>query len=72
MMSAAAVTFGGGGTLIAATESNGKVSLWELTRLASLRADPSVQACAITGRGLTETEWARYVPELRYQPTCSG
>ena len=46
--------------------------LWDLSKLAELRADPSVQACVMAGRGLTEDEWARYLPELEYQGTCSG
>jgi len=50
----------------------GAVGLWDLSKPAELRADPSAQACAITGRGLTEDEWARYLPELEHQPTCSG
>jgi hypothetical protein len=52
--------------------SNGTATLWDLTELAELRARPSVQACAMTGRGLTEDEWARYIPELPHQSTCPG
>jgi hypothetical protein len=50
----------------------GTAELWDLTALAELRADPTVQACAMAGRGLTEDEWARYIPELSYQKTCPG
>ena len=35
-----------------------------------LRADPARYACVVTGRGLSADEWARYVPEFRYQRTC--
>jgi WD40 repeat protein len=48
----------------------GSVTVWDLTDLAELRADPTRRACAIAGRGLTEDEWARWISELPYQPTC--
>jgi WD40 repeat protein len=46
--------------------------LWDYTKLNVLRADPAKHACAITGRGLTEDEWTRYIPEFPHQPTCPG
>ncbi|MFC7532470.1 TIR domain-containing protein [Actinoplanes sp. GCM10030250] len=46
------------------------VTLWDYSVPKELSADPGRHACAITGRGLTAEEWARYVPELPYQPTC--
>jgi WD40 repeat protein len=49
-----------------------KVTLTDYTELADLTANPAKHACAITGRGLTTDEWARYIPELPYQPTCPG
>lgn len=36
--------------------------------------DPAVwlaQACLVAGRDLTRAEWARYVPDRPYRPTCS-
>jgi len=30
------------------------------------------EACGIAGRDLTEDEWARYVPDRAYAPTCSA
>jgi WD40 repeat protein len=50
--------------------SPGTVALWSYQKLNNLRADPARHACAITGRGLTTAEWARYVPEIRYRRTC--
>jgi WD40 repeat protein len=47
------------------------ISFWDYRELTALRADPAKQACAVAGRGLTPDEWARYVPELPYQATCS-
>lgn len=63
-----------GNTLLAGTDYgwDGHFSLWDLSELSRLRADPSVLGCAITGRGLTAEEWSREVPELAYQNTCSG
>ncbi|MEV4345187.1 TIR domain-containing protein [Actinoplanes sp. NPDC049596] len=46
------------------------VTLWGYGKLNSLRADPARSACAVTGRGLSTSEWARFVPELRYRRTC--
>jgi WD40 repeat protein len=46
------------------------VTLWDYAIPKSLRADPAGHACAITGRGLTTDEWARYIPELPYRQTC--
>jgi WD40 repeat protein len=46
------------------------VTLWDYAELNHLRADPASYACVITGRGLTSDEWARYLPEFPYQPTC--
>jgi WD40 repeat protein len=49
-----------------------RVMVWDESPLNGLRADPSRTACSVAGRGLTRDEWARYVPELPYQRTCSG
>ncbi|MBB2946664.1 WD40 repeat protein [Actinoplanes lutulentus] len=50
--------------------SSKNVTLWDATVPADLAADPVRNACAVSGRGLDAGEWARYVPELPYQPTC--
>jgi WD40 repeat protein len=60
-------TLATGGALIGRRQT---ITLWDYAVPKSLRADPVGQACAITGRGLTTDEWARYVPELPYRPTC--
>jgi len=31
----------------------------------------SARACAVSGRDLTEDEWARYLPDRPYRPACS-
>jgi WD40 repeat protein len=52
-------------------EGGGAVLLQDLTKLVELRADPGAWACDAAGRHpLAEGEWARYVPELPYQPSC--
>ncbi|SNY38917.1 TIR domain-containing protein [Paractinoplanes atraurantiacus] len=70
------VTFGGDGRTLAVTSQSVRepatVTLWSYSKLNSLRADPAGYACAITGRGLTSAEWARFVPELKYRRTCGG
>ena len=33
-------------------------------------ADPLRRACALSGRGLSPDEWARYVPDLPYVDSC--
>ncbi|MDI6101640.1 TIR domain-containing protein [Actinoplanes sp. NEAU-A12] len=63
------LAFGPDGHTLAAGGSR-SVTLWDYSVPQNLRADPAEHACAITGRGLTVEEWARYVPELPYRPTC--
>jgi hypothetical protein len=46
------------------------VTLWDISGLNALRADPTKRACAIAGSGLSEADWARYVPGLPYTNTC--
>ena len=46
--------------------------LWDLTSLNELRAHSARRACSLTGRGLDQAEWARYIPGLPYQDTCRG
>jgi WD40 repeat protein len=61
-----------GHTLVTSgTDSSGtRAVLWDYSALNTLRAAPSQAACAVTGGGFTPDEWAAYVPETKYQPTC--
>ena len=45
--------------------------VWDYSTLNDLRADPAARACAVTGGGFTQPEWAAYIPETPYQPTCT-
>ncbi|MDP9815388.1 WD40 repeat protein [Spirilliplanes yamanashiensis] len=63
-----------GGTLAAGGDYyrlDTSVSLWDYSSLNALRADPAKHACAIAGSSLTNEEWSRYVPELRYRRSCT-
>jgi WD40 repeat protein len=57
---------------VGASATDSTATLWDLTELAELRADPTVQTCVMAGRGLTEDEWVLYIPELPYRETCPG
>jgi WD40 repeat protein len=62
-----------GRTLAAAGWGWGKgdsAKFWDYRALNELRTDPARHICAITGRGLNDDEWSRFVPELPYRRTC--
>ncbi|MFI5494369.1 TIR domain-containing protein [Actinoplanes sp. NPDC051859] len=44
-------------------------SVWNLTPLQTLRDHVVARACTVAG-GLTENEWAQYVPDLPYERSC--
>ncbi|MEU8657662.1 TIR domain-containing protein [Actinoplanes philippinensis] len=50
--------------------SGTRAVVWDYSALNALRAAPSQTACAVAGGGFTPDEWAAYVPETAYQPTC--
>jgi len=60
-------TLAAGGTYGAPSKT---VTLWDTTVPKDLAADPARHACAVSGRGLNEDEWSRYIPELPYRATC--
>lgn len=46
-------------------------AVWGTTaQVVSASGDPVAAACDVVGRGLTPTEWARYVPDAGYHQTC--
>jgi WD40 repeat protein len=66
------VQFVAGTSRLATTGIDGMLRLWNLGELNAARDRPAAAACAITGRGLDEGEWAGYIPGLGYENTCPG
>jgi hypothetical protein len=52
------------------------VAVWDTdelgTGLPAGAGSPIAYACDLVGRGLTASEWARYVPEAEFRQTCSA
>jgi WD40 repeat protein len=44
--------------------------LWDYSSLNALRDEPAAVACGAAGGGFTADEWAAYIPEVEYRPTC--
>ncbi|MFI5492937.1 TIR domain-containing protein [Actinoplanes sp. NPDC051859] len=60
-----------GNSLVALTGTNGmSVGVWDLAPLNDLRTHALARACAITGGGPSQGDWARYVPDLPYEKAC--
>jgi len=57
-----------GWTLI--TSYADRTQLWDYSRVDELRTNLTEYACAVAGRGLTESEWAQLLPSIPYQDTC--
>jgi len=65
------VAFTSDGDNLATAGDDGAVILWDLSGLQGLRAHAMERACAITGGGLSQAEWDRYVPGLEYVDVCA-
>lgn len=48
----------------------GAVVLWDVGILPALGDNLRSRACRAAGRGLTQEEWSRYIPDLPYSDTC--
>jgi WD40 repeat protein len=64
------VAFAPRGYTPAMSGRNGTVALWDFTGLQWLRAHAKEHACAFTGGGLSQSEWAQYVSGLKYINVC--
>ena len=65
-----AIAWSARGDVLYVGRFNGTVETWDLQGLRTVTADPRAAACALTGRGLDETEWATAAPERPYRSTC--
>jgi WD40 repeat protein len=66
-----ALTFTADGRILTTvTHDDDAIALRDLSRLQRLQAHLMARACAITGGGLSRSEWARYVPGLNYVDVC--
>ncbi|WP_119729943.1 nSTAND1 domain-containing NTPase [Thermomonospora amylolytica] len=59
------------GRTVVTTDTAGSMTLWDPAPINDLYDHAVQRACAITGRGLTRTEWAHHIPGIPYRPTCS-
>jgi WD40 repeat protein len=65
------VAFSPDGRTFAAGGSDRRVLMWDVGELRELAVDAVERACATVGdEGLDRREWAKYVPNIDYEPSC--
>lgn len=67
---ATSMVLGHDGRRVFVGRNDGTVEVRDIGWLRDLTADPVRAACALTGRGLTASEWGTYVPERPFRRTC--
>ena len=67
-----AMAFAPNGRTLATVDGGNSVTLWSLDLLSSLADAPMEHACAITGHGLDQSEWTRYINGIPHQETCTN
>jgi WD40 repeat protein len=65
------MVFSSNGEILASAGSDGDVVLWDMRPTYEMRGRLDETTCLVTRGGLDQDQWARYVPDLDYQDTCS-
>ncbi|MFI6207466.1 AAA family ATPase [Streptomyces sp. NPDC051041] len=63
------LAFSPGGRYLVTAEDH-TTTVWDLSGLPAISADPVGTACEIAGGGLTREEWDEYVPGQPYEASC--
>ncbi|CAL9672834.1 nSTAND1 domain-containing NTPase [Streptomyces sp. enrichment culture] len=67
---AVAVAFSTDGQRLIVMDGEGPATLYDLSDLPAISADPVGKACEVAGGGPTRDEWRRYAPGQPYQSSC--
>jgi WD40 repeat protein len=64
------IAFSPDNTRLATVSFDSKAVLWDISEVVLLQEHAAERACDITGTGLDEAAWARYLPGMSYISTC--